>query len=111
MTLRDRRFRWLFVRALKIQKRKGKIDAKTYRRFRVAAWSGLPIAAGPSGVNKPFIGHLADAVEKERRSAKGLFDGFEFSFDGILEWILENWQLVVRIVLMLLVFLDKAEAE
>lgn len=110
LTFRERRFRWIFTRALKIQKRKGKIDAKTYRRFKVAAWSGMPIAGGPGTTErKPLIGHLADRVEKERKSATGLFD--DFSFDGILQWILENWQLVARIVLMLLVFLDKAESE
>jgi hypothetical protein len=100
----------VFLRALAKQRRTGKIDAKTYRRFKVAAWSGMPIAVGDLPEAGPFIRHLHREVLKAQVK-NGIFDGFDWSFDGMLQWLLENWQLVARIVLMLLVFLDKAESE
>ena len=108
LTFRERRFRRLFLRAISIQKTRGKLDEKKYRRLKVAAWSGLPIATGEE--RGPFIRHLYREVKKHR-AAKGIFDNFEWSFDGVLEWLLENWQLVLRIVLMLLVLLEEAERE
>lgn len=114
LTLADRRFRWVFLRALKRQKAKGEVDAKTYRRLRVAAWSGMPIAGGDGGPKRPFVGHLREAVDKKRKNSGGLFDifdGSEWSWDGVLEWMLENWQVILRIALSLLMFLDKAESE
>lgn len=60
---------------------------------------------------RPFIGHLRQSVAKKQVAGGifDIFDGFEFSFDGMLTWLLENWQLVLRIAMGLLVFLDAAE--
>jgi hypothetical protein len=113
LTLRERRFRWVFLRALKRQRAKGKIDAKTYRRFKIAVWSGLPIAGGEGVERGPFVRHLHREISKAQ-VANGIFDifdGFDWSFDGMLQWLLENWQIVARIVLMLLVFLEQSESE
>ena len=112
LSLADRRFRWVFLRALKIQRRRGKIDAKRYRRLTIAAWSGMPIAGKTALTTpRPFIGHLRRSVTKKQVAGGifDIFDGFEFSFDGMLTWLLENWQLVLRIAIGLLVFLDAAE--
>ena len=122
-SIADRRFRRAFVRALIIQRRRGNITKKQFARAKAAAYSGLPIAA--SGKGKPdgiFIQHLRKQCEAEMKKSKlaegpvmsffdDLFDNLDWSglFGMVVNWLIENWDKVLGLMLTLLLFLEAAE--
>ena len=120
LTFADRRFRRQLLRAVWRLHRQKKLNKKQYVRIKAAAWSGMPIAASnePNARKAVFVQHLRTEVEKRIRAdrkafehvTEGFFDDlFEnFSFDGVVTWIMENWQLILQIMMALLVFLDAA---
>lgn len=71
----------------------------------------MPIAAGKGKPTVSFIQHLKREVESQKKPNAGAIFDFEWTFDGVLEWLLDNWQLVARIILGLIMFLDAAENE
>ena len=114
------RFRRAFTTALTRQRKAGKIDKKTYVKLKRAAWSGMPYALN-HGFQKPdsvgtFIYHLRAEI-KGKNTATGPFtdlienlDIFEL-FERLVNWLVENWEVVLRVALSLLMFLENAEAE
>ncbi len=107
------------IRAMWRLRLRGTIDRETYSRYKAMLFAGLPIAGqfGDDAPRRFAVQHLRLAVKKRMivdRAAQGLVDDlFEnLSFDGVVTWILENWQLIVQIMLGLMVFLNaEYEAE
>jgi len=94
----------------------GKLDRASYARYKSMIFSGLPIAgAGADEHTRPrlVVQHLRAEVEKRmERTAGGPLDEWllNITFDGVVTWIVEHWQEIVRVLAALMVFLQ-AELE
>lgn len=109
----------------------GKLDRATYAQYKSMIFSGLPIAGAEKDARPRFvIQHLREEVEK--RIEKEVTNAVEsvvgervsieqfkladwlmnLSFDDVVTWIIENWQVIVQILAGLMVFLQaEYEAE
>lgn len=114
------------IRAMWRLRLEGKLDRETYARYKSMLFSGLPIAGldGTMGTRSRFvIQHFR--LEVQRLMVKGTsWDAhYDFagtieewfatlSFDGVVTWLVENWQVIVQVLLGLMVFLHaEYEAE
>lgn len=101
---RDLRFRRQFNRALHVLEKKGRITATERHRYKMAAFNTFPIAY--DGRKGSFVGLLRSEVEKAMKEAGDWIDNVRELFNRIVAWIVENWDVVLRIILSLLVFIE-----
>ncbi len=115
------------------------MNNKDYARFRSAAYSGLEFslvkAFALEGTivsaveDMSFIQHVRSFCERKMRADRNLqrhaagqqmvaggvfedlFGNFSEMFSFTTDWIVENWQMVLQVILGLLVFLGRAESE
>ena len=85
------------------------MSKKDYVRTRKALWSEYPFIAKGMGCRDGaphlFLTHFCHEVNIRRKGVK--LDLFEnFSFDNIIDFIAENWQIILQVILALLAFLD-----
>ena len=119
----DRRFRKAFLRALELLKKRKKITPKQYVQLKFAAYNGLPIAGVDGGERTDaFITHLRRECESKiaGQDDRPLFDKLsdwwnELDLRSLVNqatnWIVDNWDTVLKVALMLLAFLAAAKAE
>lgn len=105
------------IRAMWRLRIRGKLDRQKYARYKAMLFSvGLPIAGAGEDVRPQFVvQHLRVEVEKQMLTAFGVRrlssnpagDWFEnFSFDGVVTWLVEHWQEIVQVLAALVVFLQ-----
>lgn len=93
----DRRFRRQFNLALVRLRAKGEVSGEDYRRYRAASFNVMALEDG-----KAFIQLLREECE---RKAGDLLNDLAAWWQWLTEWLVDNWQTVLKVVLSLLVFL------
>ena len=91
-TPRPLAYRWRFHRALRIQLRQRKITLKQYRRYLRASWSDR------------FMNRFADEIVKTAKVAGDWVDDLQVWLGKLVSWLIENWEMVLRILFTLLAF-------
>lgn len=106
-------FRRQFCTALRRLERRGTISKADAHKYRVACYNRIRLATA-DGESGAFVQLLRKEVDKLRKAAGLDFDDIMVDlssiFSQVVNWIIENWELVLRVVLMLLVFLEKPAA-
>ena len=98
LSLADRRFRRQFNIALRRLVLRGEITREQQHRYRVASYNSLVVKDGLSVIQ-------ALRIECEQM-AGDLLDDLTVWWEWLVQWIIENWALVLKILLSLLVLLD-----
>lgn len=93
----DWTFRRDFLRALRRQERRGEISKKEAEVFRKAIHSGKKNDQG-----RTYLQQLRFEVQ---HIAEGLVDDLRIWWDRLVVWLTDNWELVLRVAVSLLLFL------
>ena len=105
------------MRAMWRLRLRGTLNRRDYSRFKAAIYSGVTLA-GIDGTRPQFvIQHMRAEVQRlmvkgtawdARYDFAGTIEAWfdAFSFDAVVTWIIENWQMIAQILVGLLVLLD-----
>jgi len=102
-------FRFAYRRFLRSLRREGRITPAEQRKYWLAAVTMEEFDV--EGRMAYFIDHLESCCKKIAREAGDLTDDLRGWLSKAYEWLLDNWQVVLQVVLSLLVFLEKPEDE
>lgn len=94
----DRRFRRQFNLALARLRVRGDITADQFYKYRAATFNTMEVEDG-----KAFVQRLREECEE---LAGDLMDDLVKWWEWLVQWIVENWATILKVVLALLVFLD-----
>lgn len=86
-------YRRQLIRALNVKLRKGEISQKDYRRIRRSSYA------------QRFIDGFIDEIDHAAKVAGEWVDDIQVWLKMVTDWIVENWELVLRIILSLLILL------
>lgn len=79
--------------ALRRQLKHGKISRKDYQRLVSASW------------NREFISGFVEEVEQAAKIAGDFIDDVKRWFKILVQWLIDNWELVARILFSLLLLI------
>lgn len=86
-------YRNRLLRALRVQRRAGKITHAEYQRF---AWASF---------NRDFISGFVTEIEHAAKKAGDFIDDVRAWFKILTQWLIDNWELVLKVLLTLIMLI------
>lgn len=106
-TIGRMRFRYAYRKALWQQRVAGKITPKQHRRYWLAAMNYERYFYKKK--RGTFIGHLERECQEVARASGAFLDDLSDWWNRLVAWMVENWDVVMKVLLTLVVLLEKPE--